>query len=71
MHCMCGWVQTQKCVMLVCVSREVQKALSRARGLYERWEELLQEGTQVSARTGVCVCVLERLQRKGVRHEYM
>ncbi|XP_062311715.1 syntaxin-10 [Osmerus eperlanus] len=30
------------------VKGEVQKALSRARGLYERWEELLQEGTQVS-----------------------
>ncbi|MEQ2224319.1 Syntaxin-10 [Ilyodon furcidens] len=27
---------------------EVQKALSRARGLFDRWEELLQEGTQVS-----------------------
>uniref|UniRef100_A0A667WKZ2 Syntaxin 10 n=1 Tax=Myripristis murdjan TaxID=586833 RepID=A0A667WKZ2_9TELE len=37
------------CVCLcVCLSREVQKALSRARGLYDRWEELLQEGTQVS-----------------------
>ncbi|MEQ2187080.1 hypothetical protein GOODEAATRI_000933 [Goodea atripinnis] len=34
------------CVSLV--SREVQKALSRARGLFDRWEELLQEGTQVS-----------------------
>uniref|UniRef100_A0A3B4WXH8 Syntaxin 10 n=1 Tax=Seriola lalandi dorsalis TaxID=1841481 RepID=A0A3B4WXH8_SERLL len=32
----------------VCVSREVQKALSRARGLFDRWEELLQDGTQVS-----------------------
>uniref|UniRef100_A0A8C6KEG6 Syntaxin 10 n=1 Tax=Nothobranchius furzeri TaxID=105023 RepID=A0A8C6KEG6_NOTFU len=26
----------------------VQKALSRARSLFDRWEELLQEGTQVS-----------------------
>ncbi|XP_028267718.1 syntaxin-10 isoform X1 [Parambassis ranga] len=32
----------------ICVSREVQKALSRARGLFDRWEELLQDGTQVS-----------------------
>ena len=31
----------------VCCLREVQKALSRARSLYERWEELLEEGTQV------------------------
>ncbi|KAK1885770.1 Syntaxin-10 [Dissostichus eleginoides] len=30
------------------VKGEVQKALSRARGLFDRWEELLQEGTQVS-----------------------
>eukprot|EP00064_Thunnus_orientalis_P017281 superscaffoldBa00003630_g17361 len=30
------------------VKGEVQKALSRARGLYDRWEELLQDGTQVS-----------------------
>ncbi|KAG5854015.1 syntaxin-10 [Anguilla anguilla] len=30
------------------VKGEVQKALSRARGLMERWEELLQEGTPVS-----------------------
>ncbi|XP_064815158.1 syntaxin-10-like [Oncorhynchus masou masou] len=30
------------------VKGEVQKALSRARSLYERWEELLEEGTQVS-----------------------
>ena len=30
------------------ILREVQKALSRARGLFERWEELLQEGTPVS-----------------------
>ncbi|XP_028978291.1 syntaxin-10 isoform X1 [Esox lucius] len=30
------------------VKGEVQKALSRARSLYERWEELLQEGSQVS-----------------------
>ncbi|KAG5278750.1 hypothetical protein AALO_G00102330 [Alosa alosa] len=30
------------------VKGEVQKALSRARGLFERWEELLQEGTPVS-----------------------
>lgn len=28
--------------------REVQKALSRARALFDRWEELLQDGTQVS-----------------------
>ncbi|XP_056266303.1 syntaxin-10 isoform X3 [Pseudoliparis swirei] len=30
------------------VKGEVQKALSRARALFERWEELLQDGTQVS-----------------------
>ncbi|XP_043970735.1 syntaxin-10 isoform X1 [Gambusia affinis] len=30
------------------VKGEVQKALSRARGLFDRWEELLQEGTQIS-----------------------
>ncbi|XP_030207465.1 syntaxin-10 [Gadus morhua] len=30
------------------VKGEVQKALSRARGLFDRWEELLQESTQVS-----------------------
>ncbi|XP_054865996.1 syntaxin-10 isoform X1 [Amphiprion ocellaris] len=30
------------------VKGEVQKALSRARGLFDRWEELLQDGTQVS-----------------------
>uniref|UniRef100_A0A674C2E9 Syntaxin-10-like n=1 Tax=Salmo trutta TaxID=8032 RepID=A0A674C2E9_SALTR len=30
------------------VPGRVQKALSRARSLYERWEELLEEGTQVS-----------------------
>ncbi|XP_068460346.1 syntaxin-10-like [Clinocottus analis] len=30
------------------VKGEVQKALSRARALFDRWEELLQEGTQVS-----------------------
>uniref|UniRef100_A0A4W5K3G2 Syntaxin 6/10/61 N-terminal domain-containing protein n=1 Tax=Hucho hucho TaxID=62062 RepID=A0A4W5K3G2_9TELE len=30
------------------IPKEVQKALSRARSLYERWEELLEEGTQVS-----------------------
>ncbi|CAL8328592.1 unnamed protein product [Merluccius merluccius] len=30
------------------VKGEVQKALSRARGLSDRWEELLQESTQVS-----------------------
>ncbi|XP_068606963.1 syntaxin-10-like [Brachionichthys hirsutus] len=30
------------------VKGEVQKALSRARGLSDRWEELLQDGTQVS-----------------------
>uniref|UniRef100_A0A8C6UDV4 Syntaxin 10 n=1 Tax=Neogobius melanostomus TaxID=47308 RepID=A0A8C6UDV4_9GOBI len=30
------------------VKGEVQKALSRAHGLFERWEELLQDGTQVS-----------------------
>lgn len=33
----------------VCVCREVQKALSRARSLFDRWEELLQDGTQVSS----------------------
>ncbi|XP_017293404.1 syntaxin-10 isoform X1 [Kryptolebias marmoratus] len=30
------------------VKGEVQKALSRARSLFDRWEELLQDGTQVS-----------------------
>uniref|UniRef100_G3N4N2 t-SNARE coiled-coil homology domain-containing protein n=1 Tax=Gasterosteus aculeatus aculeatus TaxID=481459 RepID=G3N4N2_GASAC len=30
------------------VKGEVQKALSRARALFDRWEELLQDGTQVS-----------------------
>ncbi|KAJ3614525.1 hypothetical protein NHX12_018097 [Muraenolepis orangiensis] len=30
------------------VKGEVEKALSRARGLFDRWEELLQESTQVS-----------------------
>jgi endonuclease/exonuclease/phosphatase family metal-dependent hydrolase len=35
----------------VCCLREVQKALSRARSLYERWEELLEEGTQVHTYT--------------------
>uniref|UniRef100_A0A3P8X531 Syntaxin 10 n=1 Tax=Cynoglossus semilaevis TaxID=244447 RepID=A0A3P8X531_CYNSE len=35
-------------VFSLLVTREVQKALSRAHGLYTRWEELLQDGTQVS-----------------------
>ncbi|XP_061840235.1 syntaxin-10-like isoform X2 [Nerophis lumbriciformis] len=30
------------------VKGEVQKATARARGLFDRWEELLQDGTQVS-----------------------
>ncbi|CAG02280.1 unnamed protein product, partial [Tetraodon nigroviridis] len=30
------------------VKGEVQKALARARSLFDRWEELLQDGTQVS-----------------------
>nr|XP_023670347.1 syntaxin-10 [Paramormyrops kingsleyae] len=30
------------------VKGEVQKALARARGLFERWEELLEDGTPVS-----------------------
>ncbi|KAM9313727.1 syntaxin-10 isoform 2-T2 [Pholidichthys leucotaenia] len=30
------------------VKGEVQKALSRARGLFDRWEELLQDGTRVN-----------------------
>uniref|UniRef100_A0A3Q3M8C0 Syntaxin 10 n=1 Tax=Labrus bergylta TaxID=56723 RepID=A0A3Q3M8C0_9LABR len=36
------------CVLLCVNKREVQKALSRARVLFDRWEELLQDGTQVS-----------------------
>lgn len=35
------------CLNFVSVS-EVQKALSKAQGLYDRWEELLQDETPVS-----------------------
>lgn len=41
--------QVEKLWLFACFSgSEVQKALSKAQGLYERWEELLQEETTVS-----------------------
>lgn len=46
-----GWGQLANLTRAVHVGacREVQKALSRARSLFDRWEELLQDGTQVSS----------------------